>query len=195
MTSYKKTAVQCRGVSRITGKRCTHNTLDSSGHCKQHRNKPNSDTEYVLLTCKECLIKDCEHRDGFESGLCYFEIADEVKDFDVRWKVQQAMRETLMMERLTLGRLSRIVSQTDLAAIGTKGSNARPLLIEYKQLSNQHVYHLDRFGNFMGYKSEKSEDETQKDKDKTLRTAFKREKKKDAELEAEEKKIKELIKV
>lgn len=185
-------AVECRGVSRKTGKKCTRATKDSSGLCKLHRDKPNDDMEFVLLVCKDCQIQDCDHKGELESGLCYFEIADQVKDFDTRWKVQTAMRETLMVERLTLGRLSRIVSQTDLNKIGTKGSNARALLKDFKDLSNQHVYHLDRFGNFMGYKADKSEDETQKDKDKTLTTVFKREKKKDEKLEAHEKEIKEL---
>jgi len=194
-----KNKVQCAGIKDDTGERCRLRTDDSSGYCHKHREQLNRETEYALMKCKDCPINTCAYAEKAPGGLCFFELADQVKDFDEQWKVYQAMKDQLRFNRLLLNRMERELSRRDFSTIGTKGDTLNTLMKNYQAITAINGGQMVAFGRFMGWASEKSHDREVEDRRKTLDKIFAREKEKDKEdekLKAElEKKEKELVKV
>lgn len=184
-----KNKVQCSGVKLDSGERCTLRTDDSSGYCHKHREQLNKETEYALMKCDSCPIKGCAYAFKAPGNICFFEIADNVKDFDEQWKVYQGMKDTLKFNRLLLGRLEREISSRNMSDLGAKGDTTNLLLKNYNMLISINGTQMVLFGKFMGWASEKSEDSKVEDRKKSLKIVFAREKEKDKEDE----KVKESI--
>lgn len=194
-----KNKVRCSGIKIDTGERCTLRTDDSSGYCHKHREQLNKETEYALMKCQNCPIKTCAYAEKAPGGLCFFEVADNVKDFDEQWKVYHAMRDQLRFNRLLLNRMERELSRRDFANIGTKGDTTNVLMKNYHALIAINGGQMVAFGRFMGWASEKSHDKDVEERRKNLDKIFTREvekDKKDKELkETIDKKVEEIAKV
>lgn len=181
----KKSRTQCHGIVLETGERCKLMTTDSTGYCPAHRDKRNECTEFAILKCSECPIDECAYRDSGPSGLCYFEMATEVKEFDERWKVVQAMREVLRTHYLLKSRLERALSRCDFQRIGDEGDNTQALLKELNMVANSLAAHLERFGKFMGWDNKPTENNQKEEKQKLMMKILKREEKAEEERIAE----------
>jgi hypothetical protein len=180
--------VQCGGMKVETGERCTLRTDDSSGFCHKHREQLNKETEYAVMKCQNCPINTCAYAMKGPGGLCFFEIADQVKDFDEQWKMYQAMRDTLKFNRTLLGRMERELSRRDFSALGQKGDTLNLLMKNYQALVAINGGQMIQFGVFMGWQKDKSADDKQvEERRKTLEKIFTREKEKDTEREEEKK--------
>lgn len=171
--------VQCSGVKTDSGERCTLWTRDSSGMCHKHREQLNKETEYALMKCSKCPITTCAYAEIAPGGLCFFEVADTVKDFDEQWKVFQAMKDQLKLNRLLLNRMERELSRRDISLLGTKGDTTNTLMKNYNALMAINGGQLTMFGKFMGWASLESEDDKVADRKKNLTMIFTREKEKD----------------
>jgi hypothetical protein len=187
--------VQCAGVKADTGERCTLRTDDSSGYCHKHREQLNKETEYSLMKCKDCPIRTCSYKGKGPGGLCFFEIADQVKDFDEQWKVYQAMRDQLKFNRLMIGRIERELSRRDLSHLGEEGDTTNTLMKNHQNLVAINGGQLIAFGTFMGWRSDKSDDSKVDERRKSLEKIFAREKEKDKEDEAEKKAVEKIVTV
>ena len=171
-----------------TGERCTLRTDDSSGFCHKHREQLNKETEYAVMKCSKCPITSCSYAEKGPGGLCFFELADQVKDFDEQWKMYQAMRDTLRFNRTLLGRMERELSCRDFADLGTKGDTTNLLMKNYQALVAINGGQMVQFGVFMGWQKDKSQDNKQvAERRKILEKIFAREKGKDKERENDEK--------
>lgn len=182
--------VQCSGMKVDTGERCTLRTDDSSGYCHKHREQLNKETEYAVMKCVNCPIQSCAYAGKGPGGLCFFEIADQVKDFDEQWKMYQAMRDTLRFNRTLLGRMERELSRRDFAHLGEEEDTLDALMKCYKSLVAINGEQMIRFGVFMGWQKDKSADDKQvEERRKTLEKIFTREKEKDKEKEDSNEKV------
>jgi len=192
-----KNKIQCGGIVEATGERCRLRTDDSSGYCHKHREQLNKETEYALMKCQDCPINTCTYSMKGPGGLCFFELADNVKDFDEQWKVYQAMKDQLKFNRLMIGRFEREISRRDLSEMGEKGNTTSLLLKHYNNLMAINGGQIVAFGSFMGHKADKSSDTRVEDRKKKMEKIFAREKEKDKEQEeeSEQKEEEEIIKV
>lgn len=131
------------------------------------------------MKCQNCPINTCVYAEKAPAGLCFFEVADNVKDFDQQWKVYQAMKDQLKFNRLLLNRMERELSRRDFSHLGTKGDTTNTLMKNYHALIAINGGQMVAFGRFMGWASEKSHDKEVEDRRKTLDKIFTREKEKD----------------
>ena len=148
------------------------------------------------MKCKQCpIVSSCAYTDKGPGGMCYFETSDTIKDFDARWKLIDAMRQMLKNERLLIGRLEKELSRRSLSSMGEEGDTTFLILKMHNYLLGLHGQHLEKFGHFMGWKADGSEDDQQKKKDETLNKVFSREMKKKEEEEEAQKEIEEMASV
>jgi hypothetical protein len=179
--------VQCAGIKVDTGERCTLRTDDSSGYCHKHREQLNRETEYTITKCVNCPISSCAFHEKGPGGLCFFELADSVKDFDEQWKLYQAMRDQLKFNRLLISRMERELSRRDMSNLGTKGDTTNTLMKNHQALVAINGGQMLAFGTFMGWRSDKTDDSKVAERRKSLEKIFAREKEEDKEEEEKRK--------
>lgn len=161
--------VQCNGIVPESGERCKRMTFDSSGFCQLHRDQFTIESEYGILKCRNCQVRDCNQRDKAPRGMCYFELYDDTRDFDTRDKTLKAMREVLRNEYTMKNRIERELSRVNLELIGTdEGERIQILFGMYQSVCNSISAHLERFGKFQGYEASENEDEATKKKMATV---------------------------
>ena len=186
-------STRCHGLIAETGERCRKYTSDSTGFCPQHRQVKSELTEFAILKCSDCPVRDCGYRNKGPSGLCYFEMTNETKDFDDKLKLIQAMRDVLRTEYLMKGRLERELSRKTFDHFGDDDDNTQTLLKEMQSVSNSLASHLERFGKFMGWDKKATSDNAQKEKVKHMMKIMNKEHKDKDKEEKTEALIKEVI--
>lgn len=165
-------------------------TFDSSGFCQLHMDQFTTETEFGILKCENCAVRDCNYRKKSPKGMCYFELYDETRDFDTRDKTLKAMREVLRTEYTMKNRIERELSRANLELIGSEdGERIETLLHLYQMVSNSISAHLERFGKFMGYEASENMDEATLKKRKDVERLLKASRKKREQKEEEEKVI------
>jgi len=162
-----KGKTQCHGIITETGERCRRVTFDSSKFCQLHRDQFTAESEFGILKCKSCPVKDCIYRDKAPRGMCHFELYDETRDFDTRDKTLKAMREVLRMEYTLKNRLERELSRLNLSMAGTEdteGERIAAVFSMYNSVSNSISKHLEMFGKFQGFEATEPQDESKRKK-------------------------------
>jgi hypothetical protein len=158
---------QCHGIVSESGERCKRTTFDSSSYCQLHRDQFTAETEFGILKCKQCVVRDCQERDKAPKGMCFFELYDETRAFDTRDKTLKAMREVLRTEYTMKNRLERELSRVNLELVGSGengGDRIAQLFSMYHSVCNSIAAHLEKFGKFQGYEAGDNIDESTKKK-------------------------------
>lgn len=173
-----KPKVQCHGLNS-EGKRCQRRTSDSSGYCQLHRDQYTAESEFGILRCNVCPIRNCKYRNTAPKGMCKFELDDDTRDFDTKDKLLKSMRELLRTEYTMMKRLERELSRVNLSTIGTEedGGRIETLYKLYMGFSNSHAVHTERFGKFMGFEAVENIDKAKQKKMKKVEQILKKKEK------------------
>lgn len=179
----KQNKVQCHGLVPETGERCKRLTSDSSGYCQLHREQYTAESEFGILRCNVCPIRNCQYRNTAPKGMCKFELDDETRDFDTKDKILKSMRELMRTEYTLMKRLERELSRVNFATIGSEedGGRIETLAKLYMAFSNSHAVHVERFGKFMGYEAIENIDKAKEKKMKKVEQILKKKEKERAE--------------
>jgi len=178
--------VQCHGLVAETGERCKRRTSDSSGYCQLHREQYTAESEFGILRCNACPIRNCQYRNTAPKGMCKFELDDDTRDFDTKDKILKSMREIMRTEYTLKNRLERELSRANLSLIGSEedGGRIETLFRLYSGISNSLSVHVERFGKFMGFEAIENIDKAKEKKMKKVEQILK---KKNKQREEEEK--------
>jgi hypothetical protein len=141
-------------------------TNDSSGLCPEHRNATDFFNE-GFLKCTNCLVAGCEFKGKGTKGYCYYEVTDKTTDLDEKHKLVESMRRVIACEIRMSSRIERL-----LTTLSPEAENYTDFLSIMMKINDNLSRHLNMYGAFLGWDTEKSTGSLKKDKMKLLAKIF-----------------------